>query len=379
MSGAETSEATVSSRLAFLDGIRGVAALYVVCFHIWAAVRYQHQGDIPSGLYWLLSWSFLGRSAVCVFIVLSGFCLMLPVVQSADGTLRGGWRGYLKRRATRILPPYFAALLLSLLLAWLMEAWRNDVRVWASFMPSPTLSGTLAHLTLIHNLRLDWIWQANAPLWTIATEWQIYLLFPLVLLPLWKRFGAVVTVGAALLLGLLLDLLLPDLAAASFWFLGLFALGMIAAASLRAPLSDLSLRRLRICGVVYFAVFLALTILCEARGMQTQAYDFPFLWVADVMVGVCAACFLTCSAHRPNCVVHVLELPLCLRLGAMSYSLYLLHFPLIADLAILPARWKWNAVQTILFLYCVGIPLVLVLSWGFSRLVERRQWQTQGA
>ncbi len=55
--------------------------------------------------FWL-SW---GQVAVDVFIVLSGYCLMLPVAR-AGGALRGGPVGYMKRRARRILPPMLASL-----------------------------------------------------------------------------------------------------------------------------------------------------------------------------------------------------------------------------------------------------------------------------
>ena len=51
-----------------------------------------------------------GHYAVAVFIVLSGFCLMLPVTRDPNGRLPGGFAAYLGRRARRILPPYYAAL-----------------------------------------------------------------------------------------------------------------------------------------------------------------------------------------------------------------------------------------------------------------------------
>ncbi len=361
-------------RLAFLDGLRGVAALYVVCFHIWASVRFQNLGDIPMGLRIALSWSSLGRSAVCAFIVLSGFCLMLPVVRSEGILLRGGFRGYLKRRTRRILPPYFAALILSVGLAWVMEPYRNDARVFAWFAPPPTIVGIAAHLTLTHNLSVEWIWQFNAPLWTIATEWQIYLLFPLILLPVWRRCGMLLTVGIAFALGMLPDTLCPELTAASFWFIGLFAFGMASAATLRNSLNALNLRRIGVCGFLAFATFLALTAICEQRGMKTQSYDFPLLWLADTLIGIAAACFLVIAAHRPNKAVRLLARPICQRLGKMSYSLYLLHFPIITDLAILPVRRHWNALDTTLFLYGVALPVTLLTAYGFSRIVEQQQY-----
>src|SRR5437660_75394 len=98
-------------RLDFLDGIRGLAALYVALFH----VSYARQ-SLPEPARHLTDWLQFGHYAVGVFIVLSGYCLMLPVARSADGRLRGGVGSYLRRRAWRILPPYYAALVLALAL-----------------------------------------------------------------------------------------------------------------------------------------------------------------------------------------------------------------------------------------------------------------------
>jgi len=95
-------------RLEFLDGIRGLAALYVVFHHI--SQIYMDANVQPlAGYYWFTPLMQLGHYAVAIFIVLSGFCLMIPVAQSVDGTLRGGLAGYAWRRVKRIVPAYYAA------------------------------------------------------------------------------------------------------------------------------------------------------------------------------------------------------------------------------------------------------------------------------
>ncbi len=65
-------------RLAYLDGIRGLAALYVVLVHSWAL-----DDALQPSLLWLPVTKLLryGIFAVVIFIVLSGYCLMLPVVR----------------------------------------------------------------------------------------------------------------------------------------------------------------------------------------------------------------------------------------------------------------------------------------------------------
>ena len=95
-------------KLLFLDGMRGLTALYVLLFHLY----------IPAGLSSAvqhgLSWLRFGHYAVGVFIVLSGYSLMLPVARSQDGRIPGGVVDFFKRRARRILPPYYAAIVCSL-------------------------------------------------------------------------------------------------------------------------------------------------------------------------------------------------------------------------------------------------------------------------
>ena len=116
-----STEHSLENHIDFLDGLRALSALFVMFSHMWcqiwpATVPPYGYGHRPTGLTLVLtSWLYYGHFAVVVFIMLSGFCLMLPVVRG-DDSLRGGTLQFLKRRAKRILPPYYFALLLSLLL-----------------------------------------------------------------------------------------------------------------------------------------------------------------------------------------------------------------------------------------------------------------------
>ena len=102
-------------RLAGLDGIRGLAALYVVINHVF--LRAYPGYPVDHAPFWA-GWFIYGRFAVVVFIVLSGFSLALAPA-------RHGWRldsiaQFASRRARRILPAYWAALAFSLAVAWLI-------------------------------------------------------------------------------------------------------------------------------------------------------------------------------------------------------------------------------------------------------------------
>ena len=110
-------------RLAGLDGVRGLAALFVVVNHVF--LRAFPGYPVDRAPFWA-AWFIYGRFAVVVFIVLSGFSLALSPA-------RHGWRldgvaRFARRRAWRILPPYWAALVFSLAVAWLLVARRGRER-----------------------------------------------------------------------------------------------------------------------------------------------------------------------------------------------------------------------------------------------------------
>ena len=104
----------------YLDSLRGLSALYVAGCHAYLmyAGQFAEQGlrSAAGGLLVATSWLAFGRVAVAVFIVLSGYCLMLPVVQSAGRALPLTYWQFMARRARRILPPYYAALAVSIVL-----------------------------------------------------------------------------------------------------------------------------------------------------------------------------------------------------------------------------------------------------------------------
>ena len=112
----KTKRAEKAGHLLFLDGLRALAALFVVMHHSWLEIWPPEYHRAPLGLMAKASgWLFFGHYAVALFIVLSGFSLMLSVVRN-NGILRGGMKTFFLRRARRILPPYYFALGISLLL-----------------------------------------------------------------------------------------------------------------------------------------------------------------------------------------------------------------------------------------------------------------------
>src|ERR1700742_2186939 len=170
-------------RIAGLDGIRGLAALYVVINHVF--LRAFPGYPVDHAPFWA-AWFIYGRFAVVVFIVLSGFSLALSPA-------RHGWRldavgRFAQRRARRILPPYWAALAFSLAVAWLI-------------VPQPGNGVPDAKSVWVNGLLVQNIVGAHSPnaaFWSMAVEAQLYLLFPLLLLII-RRRSALTMVAAVTL------------------------------------------------------------------------------------------------------------------------------------------------------------------------------------
>jgi peptidoglycan/LPS O-acetylase OafA/YrhL len=314
-------------REAFLDGLRGLAALYVVLHHAFLEVGHLpggHGGAAAAAVFQL------GRLSVAVFIVLSGYCLTASANRS--GTLGvGSLPRFLARRAWRILPPYYAALALSL--ACILVFPKLDHRTgghWDITLPV-TIGSLGAHLLMIHNLSAAWVYKANHALWSVATECQIYVLFPILLLPCVRRLGVMTAVVGTCALGIAAHYALPSLDDARPWYLGLFAIGM--ATALAAKRSDSPTAGAPRRWGRWTLALIALTLALAAANGRLKHHP----WAIDLSTGVAAAALiLYCrSLPRPTtgrrpAALAVLESPPAVWLGVVSYSLYLIHPPVLA-------------------------------------------------
>jgi peptidoglycan/LPS O-acetylase OafA/YrhL len=364
-------EPPAAPRFDHLDGLRGLAALYVVWFH--AGICFLAQ-PLPA---WARAASRVlafGHEAVAVFIVLSGYCLMLPAARAADGHLAHGLRGYFARRAWRILPPYYAALLGSLAVIALVPALgaRSPTgTIWDDTHPAFSAGAVVSHLLLVHNFFPQWVFRINGPLWSVATEWQIYFFFPFLLLPLWRRRGPLATVVVAFAIGYLPLLLLPSLAHAALpWYLGLFALGMVAAGIGASP-RPLE-RRLR--QVMPWArIALALLVMCLVGGLGLARLWFRWKPATDALVGLTAAALLIhCGLAATSPVTRLLSSAPLVGLGHFSYSLYLTHLPVVALVYFLVRTLPLGPVTHVLVMLVLSTVAALGVAYGFHRLVERR-------
>jgi peptidoglycan/LPS O-acetylase OafA/YrhL len=358
-----------AGRLLFLDGLRGFAALYVVFHHAFIESPSQH-GSLACVLSMVLG---SGRFAVDVFIAISGFCLMLPIAFSVNRQIKSVG-GFYQRRARRILPPYYAAVGISLLLAWLVPglAVKRGVH-WDITQPAFTPASIVSHLLLIHNLRMDLIYRINHALWSVATEIQIYVLFPILLIPVWRRFGNVVAFFFATAIGLSIFYLLPGTEGARPWYLSLFAMGMCGAAIFAdSGRSDRPVRS-RAIALVSFAITVLIVLLAARWSSERR-----LIWIPDLLVGAGAVAVMVYCAHRERAgqsgspVIVVLDSKPIVWLGVISYSVYLIHPPVIAICYLFLHRLRLSPTVELLSMLIFATGLAVLAGWIFHVVIERR-------
>lgn len=356
------------SHLPYIDGLRGVMALYVLAYHFAAWVP----SELPVWITRLNKPLSFGHAAVSVFIVLSGYSLMLPVVRSPDQRLRDGAGGYIRRRAWRILPAYFAALCLGLLVQGYVG--------WAAAGPvKVTVMDVVTHGLLIHNLFESTAGTINMAHWSVGAEWQIYFFLPFLFLPVWRRLGVFAMVASGFAVAALPLLVLPtrlNLWWTCPWYVGLFAIGMAIAtvdaarlprsARFLLPIMSLSL------ATTYLLVHFSVGGGDDMSGPAAAWKSF----VKDSLAGGIVAAFLlfatasAVGAWRKPMIVRLLEHPWCVAAGAFSYSLYLTHASVL-DLCMATTRdLRLTDLQSFAFRCAVGVPVAVLLAIVWARLFE---------
>ena len=370
--------------LSYLDGLRGWASLFVLLHHIWQFVVGQVDlGVALPGWFKLMTVFKYGPLAVTVFIVLSGYSLMLPVARSETLTFSGGLKSFFKRRALRILPAYYATIAFSVLLLWLHPAMRQPSGTqWDMALPALSLENLGLHALLLHNLFPSFQWKLNPPLWSVALEWQIYFIFALILLPVWRRFGR----AAGLLLALVLGCapLFFGAAHVHSWYIASFAIGMWAAdanfgnAAWRARLSRVPFGLVSLLLLVPVAAWLVLL-----KGNLNDVDDWAPLVAVHLATSLSACAFLVGSTRaigqgQSSFLVRFFEHRVSETLGRFSYSLYLLHYPLLAAVSVSLRELRVAGLPLFVALLA-AVPLVLGICFAFYALFEKPYLRARGS
>ena len=362
----EASIETTRPRYNYVEGLRALACLTVVLNHAVAeAFPVLYRADIPPMLSFLKLWFAFGHHAVTAFIVVSGFCLGLPLA-SGDFSKPVAFGQFIARRIARILPPYYVALVISILVCFTM--FKHPTGMHFDFSAHPRPTDIAAHFLLIQNI--FGTGQINYSLWSIATELHIYMLFPLLVALLRKRQGWIIAAGIGIAAyGTSYMATGTRLDRAAVHFVGAFICGI--AASWVTKSNHATAMRLR-SFVAWPVIFIAglVTVAVWTNAVPFEQYESVRLG-QDAAVMVAISALLMACASEKSFLRRVLEWQPLVWIGERSYSLYLLHVPIQAALLkIAITTLDLTHTERLAFSLTIGFAILIGLTWIFHRVVE---------
>jgi peptidoglycan/LPS O-acetylase OafA/YrhL len=371
-----------------LDGLRGIAILMVVLYHVWLISWLDHTVNLAGlhiNLNFLPETGFLG---VELFFFISAFCLFYPYARYMfEGAKFQTVKEFTYRRFIKIIPSYYLSILLILVL----------------FQPNlGTLKDTLwnifTHLFLIHNFFPETFGTINGVFWSLGVEVQFYVVFPFLCMLFRKRPFTVFTAmtGIAIFYRYFICFNFPD--RANFYllnqlpgFLDLFAFGMLAAYILvyvrnHVKFQDKLAPFFTILAIIMFALFIAmLSWFDDIKGIANsvliwQIGNRPYFGLIFLLLTISSA--LAFKFWRVILANKVLVF-----LSAISYNLYIWH-QLIAnklnEWKIPPAAavnprsdHQWQILYSIVAIL-VGILFSALITYAFERPILKKGFKKFG-
>lgn len=291
-------------RLAFIDALKAIASQLIVLHHL---AFYGPMSDVANELApSLLSWlSQDARIAVQVFLVIGGFLAAKALAPAGKLTSITPLR-LLKKRYLKLVIPYLAAVLLSILCA----AIARHLIDHDSIPNPPTPAQMLAHIGLLQNI-LDFD-SLSAGVWYIAIDFQLFtLLLATLWLARWAGGAATQRIGIVLVSALALASLLyfnrhADWDNWALYFFGAYALGTLT--------YWISEAKQRPYGLLLMTLVVVAALAVDFRSRIAVAL------ITALALGIARRGGFMETWPRGKTLAY---------LGKISYSVFLAHFPVI--------------------------------------------------
>jgi peptidoglycan/LPS O-acetylase OafA/YrhL len=355
-------------KLLFLDGLRGMAAIYVMIGHarwlLWegyAQGYLQHPGDY-SFLNKILMYFFAlftyGHEVVLFFFVLSGFVIHLKYAKNLQksNTPQFSFGNYFYKRVKRIYPPFIFAILLTLLLDSLGKNF--NFGIYNGTTPYPLINENIGNSdwsakSFFGNLLFLFrnyfpLFGTNGPAWSLKYEWWFYMLYPLFLLMGTKKILYPTILMAVLFIASFFPLYWPErLLQDIFSMMITWWLGVL--------LAEVYAGRIRI---KYKYLALAVVVIFFSPMLKTANKILYDLNMAVFFFGLMAFFLALSSSNRLVKAVEKLKI-----FGDFSYTLYIIHFPILVFLSGWVMKENGNKLPSHFLFVIAGIVTTMVLAY----------------
>jgi peptidoglycan/LPS O-acetylase OafA/YrhL len=351
----------------YLDLIRGVSAILVVMEHLSSRL-FVGYGNIENHnifVMFLYLLNILGGPAVIIFFVLSGLFISRSVLKAIYEN-KWSWKSYLINRLSRLL----VVLIPALILTYLLDSIAVNFFGYESYANTfNNLKDFIGNLFFLQNVFVG-VYGSNAPLWSLNYEFWYYMLFPILLhlfflkqgrmgklIYFFIAFSIISTVGLRMNSYFLV------------WLIGMFVLFI--------PRLNFLVRGL----IPFFAlilVCLAMTIrpLVMTGRLFTENWTED-LFALDLCIGLAFGFFIYTLLHCLSDRLRNVEL---IWLGkkskliaSFSFSLYLIHYPIINTVYYWGAKNGFSGLQPNLFSIVMEVLIVIlicIIAFSFSRITE---------
>ena len=331
-----------------IDGLRGIAIIPVILYHL----------NIP-----FFSGGYIG---VDIFFVISGF-LITSIIHNNIKEKKFSLLDFYERRLRRIIPILYLILILSIPFT-LINFIEVDSR---NFFESLFAVITFSSNFLFWLEEGEYFTRENSlkPLlhtWSLSIEMQFYIIFPLIIIILEKVKKLKIMIISltcffSFLIANWLSLVNPDasfyLSLTRIWELLLGSL----CALLRISCNKVKSKSDYICFFSFIIIFLSVFFFNDKTLHPSFFSLFPVL----------ATCFLILFSEESNSFKRLLQFGPLVVVGLISYSLYILHFPMIAFLKYLDIRMSTN----IIFVFLICLFLISYFSWVYIETPFRKKNQ----
>ncbi|MGB9150208.1 MAG: acyltransferase [Burkholderiales bacterium] len=345
MKQALTKKPMPTHRLGYLDTLRGLAALYVVVFHV--SLIPKPALEMPS---WLNLFVSYGGSGVTLFFVISGFSMCLTWGRHAD--TGAPFRSFYTARFFRIAPLFYFWLILTVM--------RDFVFKGAAGLHSA--SEIILNALFLFNFNAPFeqgiVWAS----WTIGVEMVFYFIFPIIAiyantlknssLLLLVTLAITITLEHSIGGGTELKFLNKIFTVTSFvYHLPVFLFGIVA--FYVQELLQTTIPNKLLAPIAYLLALLSIAGLGAI--IIKQPIDFYWYYVSSALY---SALLLSFALFKDN----VLIMPSSVYIGKISYSLYLNHpnvVYLLSPLYIMIYQLTFDTATA--FLICVAITLIILV------------------
>ena len=356
--------------IAFIDGLRAIAALMVLNFHALESGVISIK-MCSENMFLLIPGIIIGagHTGVELFFFISGFCLCRPYVshQFAHGK-PASLKQYFYKRVFKIFPSYVVALTI---ISLFFPRPDGHIALWKDY---------LLHLFFLHNLNPQTFSSIAAAFWSLAVEVEFYIIFPMIIGIFQKKPIHVLFASILLSVGYRLIIIHAGLAWRFFYdyqlldFLDIFVFGMTAAYVISRqqykPIVILNRKNLMTM-FSFCSIFAFIGLQCVVLNNTTRPGVWYTLNEIRDLYGILLFAFVITVYFGAPWMKKCLEWKFLGYFSAISYNLYLWNKTIIMYIGGITKTWALPQPAEQLIVAALGLGIPILIATVLTLLVEQ--------